>query len=54
MGIECAWGVAEMCMGGRKRVGWGCDGQSVGWNAWMHIERAWGGGGRNGIWGGHE
>ena len=43
MGIECAWGVAETCMGGQKQVGWGCDGQSVGWNMRMHIERAWGG-----------
>ena len=30
VGIEHAWGVAETCMGGRKWVGWGCDGQSVG------------------------
>ena len=43
MGIEHAWGVAKTCMGGRKRVGWGCDGQSVGWNVQMHVERAWGG-----------
>ena len=36
-------------------MGWGCNGQSVGWNMRMRIERAWGaGGGRNGIWGGHE
>ena len=52
MGIERAWGVAEMCMGGRKQVGWGCDGQLVGWNMRMCIERAWGGSKQ--YMGGHE
>ena len=44
---------AEMCMGDRKQVGWGCDGQSVGWNAWMCIEHAWGGF-KQYVGGGHE
>ena len=54
MGIECAWGVAETCMGGQKQVGWGCDGQSVGWNMRTHTEHAWGERGQNGMQGGHE